>query len=233
MSKRTYKQATMAARDGAFAVDLDEKPLRTPAGAVLALPSAGLAEAIAGEWAAQGETIKPDTMPLTRLACTAIDRVGPARADIVAELAGYGRSDLLCHRAEAGSELAARQQAGWQPQLDWLAETFSVRLAVGEGIMPIPEPEGVLDALKGVVEAVGDDMALGALADMTTLLGSVVLALGVRHGHLDAGDAWALAHVDETYQEEQWGQDAEAAQRRADRHGEYAAAVRFLALLGA
>jgi chaperone required for assembly of F1-ATPase len=211
--KRFYKTVAVAPAESGFAVMLDGRPVRTPARKPLAVASRALAEAIAAEWDAQSERVEPATMPLTRLASTALDLVAARRPDIVGEVAGYAGTDLLCYRAEAPADLVARQQAAWQPLLDWAAKRHSAALAVTSGILPKPQPPEATAALRHAVEA-QDDLALVALHAATAATGSLIVALALLDGRIDAAEAFDIAQLDETYQIERWGEDAEATRRR-------------------
>ena len=231
MTRRFYKQAAaVALEDGGHGVALDGRPVRTPAGARLAVPAAALAEAIAGEWAAQAEEIRPLEMPLMRLAETAIDRVGGARAELVGQVAAYGGSDLLCYRASHPEPLARRQAELWQPLLDWAAEAHGARLQATAGVVPLRQEPAALEALKDAVEA-HDDFRLAALSQLTASSGSLVIALAACGRRIGADEAVAASQLDEEWQAERWGQDLKATERRRTLAGEIAAAIRFLDLL--
>jgi len=232
--QRFYKAVTVGAAEsaagGAFRILLDGRAVRTPGRAEGLLPTRALAEAVAREWAAQHDVLDPQSMPLTGLAWTALDRVRPARAEIVEAVGANAAHDLLCYRAEGPVDLAARQQALWQPLLDWLALTFDAPLAVTAGIVSVEQPPAALAALARAVAA-RDDFALAALSAATAATGSLVIALALVEGRIDAEAAFAAAQLDESYQLERWGEDAEAARRRAAIRAELAAVERFVALL--
>lgn len=215
---------------GFFQILLDARAAKTPAKALLCLPSLPLAKALAEEWQAQEGVVEPSTMPLTRLANTAIDRVGKARAAVLEDLAGYGASDLLCYRAEGPEELVAQEAAAWDPLLAWADQALGAPLAVTQGITAVPQPPESLAALRQCLEKF-DDFSLAALADAISLTGSLVLGLALAAGRLSAEEAWALSQIDETFQAARWGRDAEAAAKAARRAAALGAAGRFLALL--
>lgn len=223
--KRFYREAAVGAGNH---VELDGGTVKTPAGRPLTLPNAALAHAVAGEWAAQGDTVEPDTMPLTRLATTAIDRVADQRDKVINEVAGFGETDLLCYRAADPAELADRQNGGWQPLLDWLDERHDARLVVTEGLT-VAQSETALATLRGLVSEF-DTPALAALHTITSACGSLVIALALADGRVDAGEAWRLSRIDETYQGERWGVDPEIEAQGKRLRGEIAAAARFLEL---
>jgi chaperone required for assembly of F1-ATPase len=229
--KRVYKTAEPRAVAGGWGVALDGRSLRTPAKRALLVPSAALAGEIAAEWDAQGPDIRPETMPLTRLAATAIDRTAEKRAEIAGEIAGYAGTDLVCYRAEHPPALAARQEAVWQPLLDWAAGRYDAGLAVTAGIVPLAQSPASLKSYAAVVAAL-DDFRLTALQAATAACGSLVIALALYEGRLDADAAFAASQLDETFQIEAWGEDAEAAARRETLAADIAAAARFLELLG-
>ncbi len=167
-------------------------------------------------------------MPLTRIAVSAVDQVVPARDEIVRQVAGYGETDLLCYRSEQ-DELAALQAELWQPLLEWANESLDVSLVAVHGIMPVTQESSSLDALRRAVEPHGD-MELSALHLVTTTSGSVILALAISHGEIDAGRAWELSRLDEAWQAERWGQDAEATERADQLRDDLLAVARFLEL---
>ncbi len=204
--------------------------MRTPGRTTLCLPSYALAEAVAAEWQAQGEKIRPDSMILMQIAATATDRVSGRRDAVVSEIAGYARSDLLCHRAEAPPDLVARQQAEWQPLLDWAAAQYGARFTATTGVMPAEQPADTLAACRAAVDAY-DDLELAALHLATSSAGSLVIALAFAAGRLGPEEAWACSQLDETFQIERWGLDAEAERRRENIRSDIAAAARFLQLL--
>lgn len=229
--KRFYRDVSVAEGESGFAVLLDDRPLRTPSSrSAYALPSRALAEAVAGEWRGQGEEIDPETMPLTRLVNTAIERVPVNRGPVAEQTLALGRSDLLCYRADYPEALAARQAAHWDPLLAWAAERHGAALATGGGIAFVEQPAEALMALDEAVWA-HDDFRLTGLSAAASILGSLVLALALAEGRLDAADAFRLATLDEAFQAEQWGVDADA-QARLDRlEAELMGIERFLRLL--
>ena len=210
--KRFYKAAEAVEAGGGHAIALDGKPVRTPAGRPLAVPGASLAGALAEEWAAQGEEIDRETMPLTRLVCTALDLVPERRANIIEEVAAYAETDLVCYRTDEPPALARRQVAAWEPLVAWVAERYGARFAITTSITPIAQTPAALDALRAAV-AVEDDFALAGLSQATRAFGSLVIALAMREGRLGAVEAAHASLVDERYQLERWGEDAELAAR--------------------
>lgn len=228
--RRFYAAATAAPSENGFAVHLDGRPVRTPGGRVLSVPARPLAEAIAAEWGEQGETIQPSLMPLTQLASTALDRVGPERDTITGYLMAYAGTDLLCYRAESPVELAVRQAKGWQPLLDWAAETLHAPLVSTVSMLAVEQPDHAVAALAAHL-ARQDDWRLTAIQAAAAASGSLVLALALSEGRIDGDTAWSLSQIDETFQIEQWGEDAEATARRAALKRDIGAAERLLALL--
>lgn len=227
--KRFYKTVAVAPESGGFAVQLDGRPVRTPAKRPLLLPTPALAEAVAAEWQAQPEEIRPQSMPLTQLCCTALDVTDPHAETVASEVAGYGATDLLCYRASAPAALAERQARGWQPLLDWVAATYDAPLVTTESLMAVAQPNASLAALAAAV-ARHEGLALTALAQLVKITGSLVLGLAVTAGRISPAEAFELAELDATYQMELWGEDAEALARRALLREELEAAGRLLAL---
>jgi chaperone required for assembly of F1-ATPase len=213
-----------------FLILLDDKPLRTPSERTLALPSRALALAIAGEWAAQGDRIDPETMPLTTLANSAIDGVSGREAPVRDDIARYAACDLLCYRAGEPEILVRRQSEAWDGILAWAEAVLGVRLRVATGLMPLAQPEPLTGAIAEALAGF-DPFGLAAMHVITTLTGSALLALALAHGRLTAEGAWAAAHVDEAFQIDRWGEDAEAQARQQRRWRAMHAASRALELL--
>ena len=212
-----------------FLVILDGLTARTPAWGRLILPTSALADAIAGEWRDQGEDINAADMPFTRLAGTAIDHVRPRRNAVVTGLMAYATSDLLCYRAAQPPELVERQDENWQPLLDWAAETLEAELAVTTGVTPLSQPPQSLDALERAVCA-QDEMQLTAINSATTTAGSLILALALAHGFIDASRAFELSSLHEAFQMERWGEDEEGKRRLEGLREEITHAALFMDL---
>lgn len=231
--KRFYKETAVDTGDGGFRVLLDGKPMRTPAKAVLVVPTEPLAQAIAAEWREVPEKaeINVSHLPLTRLAATGIDRVPGQRARVIDDTAKYAASDLLCYRATGPDSLVELQADTWQPLLDWAAARYGAALVVVSGTSFVTQPHRALAALRGAVAA-HDDLALSALYNLTHVTGSVVIALAISEGHLAADKAFAAAQLDELYQLERWGSDPTATERHENIRRDIEAGARFLALLG-
>lgn len=230
LPRRFYAAAGLAESPHGFRLTLDGRPANTPARNPLALPTRGLGEAVAAEWAAQVGVIDPATMPLTRLANTAIDGVAHRREAVVEDLSAYAGTDLLAYRAGDPDRLVADQAKAWDPVLDWAHATFGARLILSEGVMHVTQPDASVAALRDAIAAVDGPFRLAALHTLTTLTGSLLLALAVLHGRLTPQEAWAAAHVDEAYQASVWGSDAEAEARHALRKAEFAAAATLAGL---
>lgn len=231
--KRFYTAVDVAPDDAAdgHVVRLDGRPVRTPARHALALPNPALAEAVAAEWRAQEREVDAAAMPLTKLATTVVDLMPGRRADAIAEATGYAGTDLLCYRATHPAPLADRQRATWQPWLDWAERRYDARLAVAQGVSPVAQPELALAALRQAVERI-DDWRLVGLHAATTLTGSLVLALALEQGELDAERALAAALLDELFEVEQWGEEEGQRRRHAAFRRDLDAAEGYLRLLG-
>ena len=224
--KRFYKEADIAEADGGFAVTLDGRPIRTPSGRQVVAPTSSIAEAIAAEWNAQGETIDPLTMPLTRFANSVVQSV-VERADLVADdVAKYLGSDLLFYRAGHPEVLVAKEAAHWDPIVFWAAETLGAHFMLAEGINHVRQPDAAIAAARAAFPA--DPWSIAALHVVTTLTGSALLALALAQGVRSPADIWTAAHVDEDFNTEQWGVDEEVAARRAARAVDFEAASRIL-----
>jgi chaperone required for assembly of F1-ATPase len=228
--KRVYTRVEIRAVEAGWGIALDDRAMRTPGRSPLILPSAALAAAIAVEWDAQQDEIRPATMPLTRLAATAIDRTAPQRDRVVDEIANYAGTDLVCYRADRPPALAARQEAVWQPLIDWATQRYDAALAVTTGVVPASQSPAALRAFAAAVAA-QDDLRLTALHTLAAACGSLVIAFALLEGRLDAEAAFAASQLDETFQIEAWGEDAEAAGRRRALAADIAAAACFIGLL--
>jgi chaperone required for assembly of F1-ATPase len=227
---RFYKQAGVVPVADGHGVTLDGRLVKTPGKRVLVVPSAALAAAIAAEWEAQQGEIRPETMPLTRLAGATIDRSSTARDAVVRQVAHYAGTDLVCYRAAHPPALAARQQMVWQPLVDWASERYDAPLTVTTGVIPASQPAASLAAFASAVAGY-DDFALTALHTATTAGGSLVIALALLERRLDAGEAFAASQLDESFQIEAWGEDGEQAKRRVALAAEIAAAAQLISLL--
>ncbi len=228
--RRFYKDARTASSEGGYGVALDGRLVRTPMGAPLSVANLRLAEAVAGEWEAQGEEILPHTMPITQLVTTAIDRVGGERDNVVSELAGYAETDLLCYRAGGPQELVDRESVNWDPLLTWLANTHGAKLTVTSGVVPVPQPKAAVAALRRAVEA-KSDLELAALSSAASACSSLVLAMALADGCINAELAYELSQLEESWQTEQWGDDEGAAEQRVLIKADIVAAGVLLALV--
>ncbi len=230
--KRFWKTVDVAAVDGGWAVRLDGRTPRTPAGRRLVLPTQAAARLVADEWAAQGEFLDPATMPATRLASTAIDRIGQAREAVADEIAAFAASDALCYLAEEPASLVEQQARRWAPWREWAARELGVALEPAEGIIHrAQDPASVARVRRLALEL--DDFALTGLAAATPLLGSAVLALALSRAALSGEDAFELSRLDEAFQESRWGVDEENAARTAARRAEAVLIQRWFEALAA
>lgn len=225
-----WRETTIREEADGFNILLDGKPIRTPAKALLAVPTEALAEALAAEWRAQSGAVRPADMPLTRAANTVIDRVEPNRDAVVAEIARYGETDLLCHRAGHPQALADRQAAAWDPLLDWAGEVLGAPLRATLHLTHCGQPRASLDAIREAVAA-HDPWRLTALRDLAALSGSAIIGLAVGRGRLAVEEAWAVSRIDEDWNVAQWGEDAEARALAENRREAFETAGRLLRLL--
>ena len=234
--RRFWDNASVDPQPAGFIIMLDAKPMRIPGGAPLLVQGEALAHAIAAEWqaagSAKGGAMTMDDVPLTRLAGTAQDRIAPDPGPVATELARYAETDLLCYRAAHPEPLVIRQARAWQPWLDWLAQRHGARLEPREGIVFLPQDGAALARVHQVMAA-QTPAALAALGIAIPVLGSAVLGLGLADGALTADEAHALAHVDELFQVEAWGEDTEARRRRDAVAADVLVAERFLRLSAA
>jgi chaperone required for assembly of F1-ATPase len=237
LPKKFYSEVSVVPQGEAFGIALDGKPVRTPGRAPLGAPTRALAEAVAGEWRRQGAEINPADMPLTRMVNTAIDGVAREMAATSAEISKFAGSDLVCYRAGAPEGLVAEQETAWSPVLDHFRDRHGARFVCAEGVMFVAQPAESVAAVEALIarEAAQPDGALRltALHTMTTLTGSVLIALALIEGVIGFDAAWSAAHVDEDHQARFWGADEEASARRAGRLREMRAAYELYAALSA
>jgi chaperone required for assembly of F1-ATPase len=226
--RKRFYQAVTVGEGMPHPILLDGRAVKTPAGGTLAAPSRPLAQAIAGEWDAQGERIDPAAMPLTRLANTIIDGVAPNPEPLRQEIANYLGSDLVCYRAATPEGLVARQAQHWDPVLAWAREAHGARFVLSEGVIFVAQPENAVAAARSAIPS--DPWRLGAVSAITTLTGSALIALAVAANQLGVDEAWTAAHVDEDWNMDFWGRDELAMQRRTARFAEMQAAGTVLCL---
>ena len=211
----------MSDRAGGFGLDLDGKPVLTPAKAPFVAPTRAIAETLAAEWRAQTDWIDPDAMPMTRLVNTATDGVAKALDGTIDEVAKFAETDLVCYRAGEPERLVAAQSAAWDPVLAFARRDLAARFICSQGIVFVPQPAeagtAVRAAVRSIAEGPAGPLRLAALSVMTSLTGSVLLALAVANGAMSAEAAWTAAHVDEDHEMGIWGLDAEALSRRSRR----------------
>jgi chaperone required for assembly of F1-ATPase len=227
LPKRFYKEAQHVAAEGGYAIHLDGRQVKTPGKATLLLPNEALGAAVAGEWSAQEKEINPATMPLTRLANTAQDAVTVRFGEVADDITNFAGNDALCYRADDPETLVETQRRLWDPVVDWAGELLGGQFVLIEGIMHKPQPENVMQAYRARI-ANDSALRLAALHTLTSLTGSAILALALREGYLEADAVWTAAHVEEDFNIERWGEDAEAAQIRAYKRTEFDAAVLIL-----
>lgn len=208
-AKRFWKDVQVVPAQTGYSVQLDGRPVKTPAKTLLVVPSAQFAEAIATEWDAQEGEVNPQTMPFTRSANAALDKVAPQFREVADMVAAYGGTDLLCYRAPNPQELIARQAQAWDPLLDWAEAEFGARLQVGHGVMHVAQDMAALQPLYAQVHAMTPYQLTG-FHDLVGISGSLIVGLAVARGHVDAAHGWAISRLDEMWQAEQWGRDEEA-----------------------
>ncbi len=227
--KRFYKDVATAASGDGFAILLDKRPIKTPARAALILPNAVLAEAVAEEWRAQGEEIDPASMAMTGFANAAIDRVAPDRDVFAKPIAAYAETDMLCYRAEVGDPQAEKQNAEWEPLLRWAEQRYDVVFTRIAGISYKDQPAATLARMSEAVLA-QDDFTLAAMNPLTTISGSLVCTLALLEGQIDTETLWPIVNLEELWQAELWGEDAEALATREANRMKFEAAARFCEL---
>lgn len=232
LPKRFYKTVGTRPAENGFEIVLDGRPLRTPKRRPLSVADATLAATVAAEWDAQETEINPARMPMTCLLNAAIDGVADMPDAVADDIAAFAGTDLLCYRAGMPEGLVARQKEVWDPILSWAEAMLGARFMLAEGVMPVAQPASTLAAVRNRLPT-DDPLALAALHSMTTLTGSVLIALAVQDGRLTVDEAWGAAHVDEDWNISLWGADAEASRRRERRQTEMRTAALLAASRGA
>jgi len=231
LPKRFYTAVSVGERDGGHAILLDGKPVKTPGRVTLVLPTPGVAQLVADEFAAQDKEIDPVRMPVMRIANSAVDGVANDTVSVAEDIVKFSGTDLLFYRAASPMALVERQASAWDPVLDWVRRDIGARFFLAEGVMHVAQPAESIEAVRRHLSARTDPLRLAAMHVMTTLTGSALLALAVEAAALDAEAAWTAAHVDEDWNIDQWGADADAEQRRAFRKVDMMAAARLLKAL--
>ncbi len=224
--KRFWKTSTVVAAEGGHTVELDGRRVKTPAKATLILPTQAMADAVAAEWEAQEKEVDPTTMPFTRSANAAIDKVRVQHAEVADMLADYGDSDLLCYRAAHPETLQQRQSAAWDPALDWAANALRARLTPVVGVVHVPQSKSALIELRQQVHAL-NAFQLAAFHDLVSLSGSLILGFAATRNWRSAEYIWSISQVDETWQTEQWGHDEEASAATEVKKAAFLHAKRF------
>lgn len=233
LPKRFYSRVESVEEEGGHAVRLDDRPVRTPGRQLLKLPTAAAADLVAAEFEAQADHVDPLTMPVTRLVNTAIDGVAAEMQAVLEDILRFSATDLVCYRAGSPERLADQQAEAWDPVLDWAQARLGARFVLSEGVMHVEQPRESIAAIGVHLRGKQDPFRLAALHLMTSLTGSALIALAIEDNAMDAQAGWTAAHVDEDWNIAQWGEDAEAAARRAARKRDMMAAVALLRALPA
>jgi len=229
LPKRFYAKASSSEMEGGYGVFLDGRVVKTPAHRLLLLPNAALARMIVNEFNLVGEVINPVNMPLTRIANTVIDGIADNPGSVAEDIVRFVSADMIFYRAGEPEELVARQRVAWDPLLDFAAEKWGCHFEVGEGILPITQPRAALQAISHHVNHISSPFMIASLHVMTSLTGSGLIALAVGEGLITVQKAWEIAHLDEDWINEHWGEDAQAMERRHYRQNEFVAAAAIVA----
>lgn len=224
--KRFWDMASVERTDSGFAVVLDARPVRTPAKRPLSVPTELMAQRIANEWDAQDKIVDPASMPWTRSANAAIDKVATQHEEVTDHLAGYAGTDLLCYRAVGPETLRDRQAEAWDPMLDWVRETYGACLSVTSGVMPVEQEAADIERLAAVARGMSVFQLTG-FHDLVTLSGSFVIALAATESLETPESLWSKSRIDETWQIEQWGEDEEAAEHANIKKSAFFHAIEF------
>lgn len=228
--KRFWKTVAVQSEGERWKIELDGRPMRTPARSLLLVPTLALAEAIADEWRAVEDTVDPRAMPLTGLANAAVDRVEVDRRAFAEGLARYAEADLACYRADGPRELVVRQEREWDRLLLWARRRYDVDFETTCGLMHVAQPSATIEQLRHAVTAI-EAFRLAGLSPLVTIGGSLLAGLAVVEKAIPAEEAWNAVSIDERWQLEQWGSDVEAETALENRRRDFFAAARFLDLL--
>lgn len=228
LPNRFYKAADAVKAEGGWRVELDGRPVRTPGRSLLQLPEEKQVRLVAAEWDAQGERIDPITMPATRLVNTALDGVSADMQAVKEDIIRFAGTDMLCYRADGPQGLIDRQNEMWDPLIGWAHSSLGCRLVLAEGVMHVEQPPESIAAFSTHVGVIDDPIRLASLHVATAISGSAVLAMALFKGEKSLSEAWSIAHLDEDWNIEQWGQDHEATMRRAARFKDMEAAVQLM-----
>ncbi|MBV1868263.1 MAG: ATPase [Marinosulfonomonas sp.] len=228
-AKRFWSHARSMPKGDGYQILLDDREVKTPGRVSLIVPTSGLAKAIAAEWDAQTDQINPDTMPFTRTANSALDKVTVQFCEVAEMIAAYGDSDLLCYRAESPKELVDRQSEKWDPLLDWAADELGVRLKPVTGVVHQAQSDANNAALLELVNRF-DCFELAAFHDLVSLSGSLIIGFAAAHRVYPADLLWDTSRIDENWQIEHWGQDDEATTMANQKRSAFQHAAAFLAL---
>ena len=231
LPKRFYKEAFVKEVGGEFLVVLDGKTVKTPARHKLVLPDRALAEMVAHEFSSQRQTIDPAKMPVTRLVNSILDGVVDNMDVVRQDILEFVGNDMLFYRADSPKELVERQHRYWDPILEWIRKDYGARFMLTEGVMFVKQPDDSISTIGEALEAIESPYVLAALHSITTLCGSALIALAVWKGKISLPEAWKLAHLDEDWTIEHWGEDAEAKEKRAYHQAEYEAAAATIAAI--
>lgn len=226
VKKRFWTDAAVTQVEGGYTVTLDGRSLKTPAKSALIVPTAALAELIAAEWRVQAEVIDPETMPVTRAANSAIDKVRGQKSEVTEIIAAYGDSDLICYRADSPDALVAREAAAWDPLIDWCAHRHALRPEIRTGVIHSPQPAALLDSFQAEIEGMSS-FELTAFHDLVAMSGSLIIGLALIDRFAPPEALWDVSRVDEDWQIEQWGVDEEAEKLTAGRKIAFLQAARF------
>ncbi|MCC5993646.1 MAG: ATPase [Rhodobacteraceae bacterium] len=224
--KRFWKEVSIAQTPDGFGLALDGRAVKTPAKAALIVPTRALAQMLVAEWQAQGDVVDPATMPATRAANAAIDKVRGQKAEVAELLAAFGDSDLLCYRAEGPDGLLEREARAWDPLIDWAAHRYGTRPLVCHGVMHRPQPDALLNSMRADIDRLGV-FELTAFHDLVAMSGSLIIALAALDRFDTAEALWQISRIDEDWQIEQWGADEEAAALTAGRRRAFLDAAAF------
>ena len=226
VKKRFWTVVEVCAVEGGYTITLDGRAIRTPAKATLVVPTRALADLLAEEWRAQGETLSPEHMPATRAANAAIDKVRGQKDAVTELLADYGDSDMVCYRAESPDELVVREAQAWDPLLDWVAHRYGLRPIACCGVVHVSQPKSLLDKLRADVARLSS-FELTAFHDLVAMSGSLIIALAVLDRYASPEELWQVSLIDEDWQIAQWGEDEEARALTAGRRAAFLNAARF------
>ena len=207
--KRFYKLVSSKKTNDGHVIQLDGKSIKTPLGQDMCAATKSLADAIILEWAGQEEKVKPETMPLTQILTTSLDKIRDREA-ITESCMRYLDTDLVCYWTKEPEELAKLQKENWGSWVKWFDSHFEVPLYTTKNIDAIKQDEEAHKRVWNYIESL-DDSYFTILHIMTSLSGSLVLALAFSEGDISPQELFEASYLEELYRGKLYNEDLHGA----------------------